>query len=191
MSNPFEDNNQNAWSDGPRYGNAYDNNTASSTPTPPPVLPALPPRKHNNSTNKTQVQSSGSPSFQTQRMPSPSAYHQNAWSSESNKTLEEANRSPSPANAYQYSGTPYGNTTLSSTNAYSPQMTNSNVENNNNEHKPHKIEAPMSIADSPMETDAASLPSKIRLGLRMILFIAAVGHLGFAAGASPVKRVLQ
>lgn len=175
MSNPFEDN-QNAWSnnDGPRYGNAYE-----STPT-PPAVPALPPRKNNNSTNKTQVPNSP---FQTQRMPSPSAYNNNAWAAESNKTLEEARNSPVPApiNAYQYSGTPYGN---------SPQMTNTSVDNSNKEHKPHKIEAPMSIADSPMGRDTASLPSKIRLGLRVTLFIAAVGHLGFAAGASPVSYTL-
>jgi hypothetical protein len=186
MSNPFEDSSsQNPWSNnggnsqGPRYGNAYDT-TNNTTHIPPPVLssPALPPR------NPT------SP-YGTQRMPSPSDYNHtnqpvvNAWQ-ESNKTLDEGNRnawSPSPqppANAYQYTGTAYGNSPTIS-NAYSPQT--ADVEPNTS----HKIETPMSVVDDTTTNKRAGLPSKIRILLRLVLFIAAIGHLGFAAGASPVS----
>ncbi|KAI8078939.1 uncharacterized protein B0P05DRAFT_541764 [Gilbertella persicaria] len=184
MSNPFEETTaQNPWSNhndvGPRYGNAYE----SSSPAPAMAAgsPALPPRKN----------VANSP-YNTQRMPSPSDYTSpapvvNAWQ-ESNKTLDENERnawssSPAPApaqpaNAYQYAGTPYGNTS-NVENAYSPAVSHP-------EPASQKIETQMSINDnasvSPVSTGR---PSRIRVLLRIILFIAAVGHLGFAAGASP------
>lgn len=174
--NPFETNT----SEGPRYGNAYEN-------TPPPsASPALPPR------NKPTATSSP---YGTQRMPSPSNYHQppvaathqNAWQ-ESNKTLDEDRSayspSPQPQNAYQYTGTQYGNTSTTA-NAYSPQPASATL----NEHN-HKIEAPMTVSDNEATyntTSKAGLPSKIRFLIRVILFIAGIGHLGFAAGASPVS----
>lgn len=187
MSNPFEESsNQNPWSNnnqGPPHGNAYDTgNTASHIP--PPVLssPALPPRKP--------VNTSTSSPYGTQRMPSPSDYNDptpvvNAWQ-ESNKTLDEDDRnawSPSPqpaANAYQYTGTAYGNSPTVS-NAYSPQTANPEPTAS------QKIETPMSVADDTTTNKKVGLPSKIRIILRLVLFIAAVGHLGFAAGASPVS----
>ncbi|KAI8886718.1 hypothetical protein K501DRAFT_177014 [Backusella circina FSU 941] len=113
-------------------------------------------------------------------MPSPSDYQKptvNAWQ-ESNKTLDEGSPSPQPQNAYQYSGTAYGNA-ASPTNAYSPQPapTPMNVSDDNNKKKNETIETD-SISNN-------SRPSRIRLLMRIILFVFAVGHLGFAAGASP------
>lgn len=176
-TNPFETNNT---SDGPRYGNAYEN-----TPPPAAASPALPPRSN--------PATAGSP-YGTQRMPSPSDYHQppvathhNAWQ-ESNKTLDEDRSayspSPQPQNAYQYTGTQYGNTSTTG-NAYSPQPASATL----NEHN-HKIEAPMTVSDNEATYNTSSkagLPSKIRFLIRVILFIAGIGHLGFAAGASPVS----
>jgi hypothetical protein len=182
MSNPFEESsNQNPWSNNsqdPRYGNAYDTNDTQM----PIPSPALPPRKPTSP-------------YGTQRMPSPSDYHNqtpvvNAWQ-ESNKVLDESDRnawSPSPqppTNAYQYTGTAYGNSP-SISNAYSPQPTNLEANNTTNTTS-HKIETPMSVVDdTPTKNTKAS---KIRIILRLILFIAAVGHLGFAAGASPVSHI--
>lgn len=185
MSNPFEEpaSNQNPWSspsannNGPIYGNAYESTNISS------ASPALPPRKPAN--NNT-----ASSPYGTQRMPSPSDYANNtpvvnAWQ-ESNKTLDEQefgrNSPQQPVNAYQYTGTAYGNTSTPAT-AYSPQPVHSQAAHNTT-----KIETPMTVTDSPATpVNRADLPSKIRLLLRVVLFISAVGHLGFAAGASPVS----
>lgn len=180
MSNPFEEpaSGQNPWSstspnNGPIYGNAYESTNISS------ASPALPPRKPANNT--------ASSPYGTQRMPSPSDYANNtpvvnAWQ-ESNKTLDEQafgrNSPQQPANAYQYTGTAYGNPSSPAT-AYSPQPAAAAATTT-------KIETPMSVADSPTTANRGDLPSKIRLLLRVVLFIAAVGHLGFAAGASPVS----
>lgn len=184
MSNPFEENNS-----GPKYGNAYENSSVSS---PPPIFngtssPALPPRNK----PQQQVTTNNSP-YGTQRMPSPSDYHTtttatttNAWQ-ESNKTLDEDRNawspSPQPQNAYQYSGTAYGN---------SPQPASATL-NTTNENS-NKIEAPMTVSDNDVTyntSQASSLPSKIRWIIRIVLFVFGVGHLGFAAGASPVSFVV-
>lgn len=182
MSNPFEEpaSSQNPWStsanNGPVYGNAYESTNISS------ASPALPPRKPAN--NNT-----ASSPYGTQRMPSPSDYAShtpvvNAWQ-ESNKTLDEqefGRHSPQqPANAYQYTGTAYGNPSTPAT-AYSPQPNAAAAAAATT-----KIETPMTVDDSPATANRADLPSKIRLLLRVVLFISAVGHLGFAAGASPVS----
>ncbi|KAL9550692.1 hypothetical protein PS6_005403 [Mucor atramentarius] len=180
MSNPFEESapNQNPWSNantnnGPIYGNAYESTNISS------ASPALPPRKPANNT--------ASSPYGTQRMPSPSDYSNNtpvvnAWQ-ESNKTLDEQdfgrNSPQQPVNAYQYAGTAYGNTSTPAT-AYSPQPAHNTTAANAT-----KIESPMTVTDSPTAVNRGDLPSKIRLLLRVVLFISAVGHLGFAAGASP------
>ncbi|CEP14996.1 hypothetical protein [Parasitella parasitica] len=178
MSNPFEEtSNQNPWlnaqSNGPVYGNAYESTSAS---------PALPPR------NPTVNNTAGSP-YGTQRMPSPSDYPSNtpvinSWQ-ESNKTLQEhdfnSNSPQPPVNAYQYTGTAYGNSS-------SPQPT----------HTPAPVSTPATAtATTPAKlestgsptVDEGNLPSKIRLILRIVLFVFAVGHLGFAAGASPHSGV--
>ncbi|KAI8645807.1 hypothetical protein BD408DRAFT_337958 [Parasitella parasitica] len=120
-------------------------------------------------------------------MPSPSDYSSNtpvvnSWQ-ESNKTLQEhdfsSNAPQQPVNAYQYAGTAYGNTS-------SPQPT----------HTPAPAAAPISTTPAKLETtnspaigNDGDLPSKIRLILRIVLFVFAVGHLGFAAGASPFSGV--
>ncbi|KAG2234288.1 hypothetical protein BDF21DRAFT_492290 [Thamnidium elegans] len=181
MSNPFEENS------GPRYGNAYES-------TPAPTLggagsPALPPR------NKPPTDTNNSP-YGTQRMPSPSNYHQtslptstNAWQ-ESNKTLDEDRNAwsppPQPQSAYQYTGTAYGNT-ASTANAYSPTTPNNNNPVSPTLDNTSKIEAPMSVSDN--EATYNSKPtgkfSKIRFFIRIALVVAGIGHLGFAAGASP------
>ncbi|KAI7892067.1 uncharacterized protein EV154DRAFT_400149, partial [Mucor mucedo] len=129
-------------------------------------------------------------------MPSPSDYHQtslpttNAWQ-ESNKTLDEDRNawssSPTPhQNAYQYTGTAYGNTATGSENVYSPQPAAATI----NEQS-HKIETPMAVSDNEAtyNNKHTSLYSKIRFYIRIALLIAGIGHLGFAAGASPYSNV--
>ncbi|CAO3699697.1 unnamed protein product [Rhizopus stolonifer] len=167
--NPFGETNSNPWSEGgPKYGNAYE----SSSPP-----PALPPR-----IKETPTLVPSSP-FGTQAMPSPSNYQPqspaNAWQQqESNKTLEEPTYN---TNAYQYTGTAYGNSPTV-TSAYSPQPIH--TENITTTGYPNQK------AESVITSSATKgRPSKLRALFRVILFIFAVGHLGFAAGASPYSGV--
>ncbi|KAI8332351.1 hypothetical protein BC941DRAFT_474132 [Chlamydoabsidia padenii] len=163
-NNPFEES-QNPWSNestgtptgGPRFGNAYEDN--------------------NNSWSG--------------RMPSPSDYqHQhNNTRVESNKTEYVPGQSPSPSpasppNAYQFAGTRLGNQDYTTGNAYgsssppaTPPRRPADTENNTTENKDEAL--------PPVWDERRMHPSKLRLLLRFVLFVAAVGHLGFAAGASP------
>lgn len=135
-NNPFEET-HNAWANegGPRYGNAYENTMSMPSP----------------------VHQQNSP-YVTQKMPSPSDY--NAWQ-ESNKTLEEsASPQMNHQNAYQYSGTAYGNVN-SSSNAYSPQVTHATPATD----QTHKIEAPMTVVEEETavsKKDRLGVPSRIR-----------------------------
>lgn len=172
-TNPFEEN-QNPWSNdstgtptgGPRFGNAYEDNN-----------------NNNNSWNG--------------RMPSPSDYQHNTNNNrvESNKTEYVPGQSPppsSPANAYQFAGTRLGTQDYSTGNAYGPPGSSSppatpprrpaTTEPETNQATGNKDEALPPVWD-----DSRMHPSKLRLALRFVLFVAAVGHLGFAAGASPVS----
>ncbi|ORZ14599.1 hypothetical protein BCR42DRAFT_417264 [Absidia repens] len=178
-NNPFEESSavQNPWSNessstpsgGPRFGNAYEDN--------------------NNSWSG--------------RMPSPSDYRQNDVNQqprmESNKTEYVPSPSPSPAspggNAYQFTGTRLGNQDNQFGNAYGspsatpvnppatpprrPATTTPNDTTGNDGNKDDAL--------PPVWDDRRMNPSKLRLLLRFVLFVAAVGHLGFAAGASPVS----
>ncbi|KAI9258291.1 hypothetical protein BY458DRAFT_440979 [Sporodiniella umbellata] len=112
-------------------------------------------------------------------MPSPS-HHQSpqqfeqTWHKESNKVLQEQTYN---TNAYQYSGTAHGNAP-ESFNAYSPQPTltannNTGVENNTE------------VESIKNRSNAKNHPSKWKALIRVVLLVFAVGHLGFAAGASP------
>ncbi|KAG1497470.1 hypothetical protein G6F46_000707 [Rhizopus delemar] len=166
--NPFEDASSNPWSDGrPNYGNAYDN-----TP------PALPPRIKETPTLVPSSPYRTQPSpYETQHMPSHSAYQQPSWQQqESNKVLQEP--AYNNTNVYQYPNTPYGSSSPTVTaSAYSPQPThteNNTTFNNDYNTKPESVATP-----------AKTTPSKLRVLFRIILFIFSVGHLGFAAGASP------
>lgn len=102
--------------------------------------------------------------------------YNNAWGEESNKT--EYNTAPMPApihfeppiqqSAYKYAGTPYANQEHP---VYSPVATQ--------EGKP--------VGPDPWNGETYQPPSKGRFWLRFIILLASVGHLGFAAGARPVK----
>ncbi|KAI8071581.1 hypothetical protein BC940DRAFT_233987 [Gongronella butleri] len=124
-------------------------------------------------------------------MPSPTQYRQPPRV-ESNKTeftpeVHDTNNN----NAYEFSGTRFGNQENSVSNAYTatptlsasspapppvpttPRPTNETNDDNNTGGLP------------PAWDDRRMHPSKWRLLLRFIQFIASIGHLGFAAGASP------
>ncbi|KAI8381051.1 uncharacterized protein BYT42DRAFT_565073 [Radiomyces spectabilis] len=170
--NPFDDN---PWSNnGPRFGNAYENDSNKYDYSPSPMP--------------------------QQRMPSPSDYQTPAanrpWA-ESNKTEYAEHHSawnntppPSqPANAYQYTGTRFGNSNDFGGNAYSatpvspspaPTPASTTAKPSNSE-----VEAAL----PPVWKDKSGHPSKLRLLLRFLQFIASVGHLGFAAGALPYSKI--
>jgi len=177
MSTPFD----NPWYNnggGPRYGNAYEADDSDYN--------------HNAYTSPKPT-----------HMPMPSNYANTSWSSVPNQAnsmpYTGVNASPyvvhSPpygpvpsqlpqTDAYQYTGTPYAvprpmspgivypGTPIAFTDgtqgiapAKMNQMSNPDFNNNNN--VPRRS------------------PNKRRVILRLIMFLASVGHLGFAAGASP------
>ncbi|KAI8884632.1 hypothetical protein K501DRAFT_247573 [Backusella circina FSU 941] len=144
MSNPFED--HNAWGNGPAHGNAYENTTS-------PPLPAR---------NKPPIPNRPTPP-PSRPTPPAATYQQNAWE-DSNKVLDESYTPTPPVDAYQYSGTPYGNTSLSPTPATATKQEN-DVERS--------------------ERKRGYRPSRLRILIRIIMLIASVGYLGFSAGASP------
>lgn len=193
-NNPFEDNPWSGTNNGPRYGNAYedDNSNAWSTPS----------QQHHQSTPDP-----------IPRMPSPSDYRANStvqqttWN-ESNKTEYPTTSSawdqdppssiPStPQNAYQYSGTRYASPALDKTyegdNAYSKvEMTTQATPPPPAGGKPrpnNKNDAETALP--PVWDEKRMNPSKLRLLLRFLQLIASIGHLGFAAGASPVSCIYQ
>ncbi|KAG0165993.1 hypothetical protein DFQ28_007952 [Apophysomyces sp. BC1034] len=179
--NPFDDPSGNPWGqssatnvEGPRFGNAYDDSQNAWQPPP-----------------------QGSASFVAQRMPSPSDYRAHMWS-ESNKTEETNNTwdqqpitSPAPVasqDAYQYAGTRLGTQLPDAGNAYSslPSQTPSASPLPTAKPKPLTTEAQAALP--PVWDDSRMNPSKLRLLLRFLQFLASVGHLGFAAGASPFSN---
>ncbi|KAI8137262.1 hypothetical protein BJV82DRAFT_636350 [Fennellomyces sp. T-0311] len=164
-NNPFEDN---PWStqggNGPKFGNAYEDDSQNAW--------------------------SGST-----RMPSPSDYRassNNAWN-ESNKTEYPHSDSPPTANqdAYQFAGTRLGNTTMDDGNAYSKVQVSSDAGSPPPlpaGGKPRPNQAQVEEALPQKWDDSRMNPNKWRLLLRFLQLIAAIGHLGFAAGASPFSN---
>jgi hypothetical protein len=188
MSNPFD---QNPWQNsqqqeggGPRYGNAYESNSN------PPYG------------NAYEQPSSYTPQQQNSDTISPfsATGYNNAWSrGESNKTEYNNNDnfnsvSPQPQHqqdAYQYTGTRYGNQAYQSgaysaappaeqeTYQQSPQPTNNSKPNNE------------SVGPDVWNGEIYHTPNKWRFWLRFVMFLASIGHLGFAAGARPVKYYIM
>lgn len=191
-NNPFDENPWTGQNNGPRFGNAYedDSNNAWSNSGPDPAM--------------------------TGRMPSPSDYrppishHNNSAWSESNKTEypaghdepqnawsqpDDRSNTATPTNAYQYAGTRFGNQDSDPGNAYSKVQVDGNTAAapsptaaGNNKPKPNAAEVEGALP--PVWDKSRMNPSKLRLAFRFLQLIASVGHLGFAAGASPVIKDL-
>ncbi|KAI9494129.1 hypothetical protein BDB00DRAFT_819710 [Zychaea mexicana] len=188
-NNPFEDN---PWSNqaggGPRFGNAYEDDPHNAWSS-----------SNNGST----------------RMPSPSDYRasnnnstsMNAWN-ESNKTEYPAGTTDSPyervststptqpQDAYQFAGTRLGGDADDGGggggNAYSKVQVSSDTSSPSPRPpptpaggKPRPNQAEVEEALPPAWDKSRMNPNKWRLLLRALQLIAAIGHLGFAAGASP------
>jgi hypothetical protein len=94
--------------------------------------------------------------------------------------LDESHTPTPPVDAYQYSGTPYGNTSLSPT----PPPAATPIANNN-------VATKQEDDIERTERKRGYRPSRLRLLIRIILLIASVGYLGFSAGASPVSDTYQ
>ncbi|ORY93903.1 hypothetical protein BCR43DRAFT_495533 [Syncephalastrum racemosum] len=137
-------------------------------------------------------------------MPSPSDYRSTPTNWNESTKIEQPAPSASPKynfdnsatpvgaseNAYQFSGTRLGNQDFGSGDAYSKVQ----VENGTPSPSPAPAPTPAGGKPRPNEVEGALPPvwddkrlnpSKLRLLLRFLQFIAAIGHLGFAAGASP------
>ncbi|KAI9321050.1 hypothetical protein BX666DRAFT_1267160 [Dichotomocladium elegans] len=171
-NNPFEDGNP--WSsnaNGPRYGNAYDNDdrnpwTGGSVGT-PNRMPS--PSNYRTESNKTEYPSE----------------NDNAWD-------HTATSVAAPANAYQYSGTRFNANENSSFSGSNNAYTKTEISSANTPEpaggKPRPPQEQVEAALPPKWDDARMNPSKLRLLLRTLQLVAAIGHLGFAAGASPTEK---
>ncbi|KAL0073936.1 hypothetical protein J3Q64DRAFT_1779793 [Phycomyces blakesleeanus] len=206
--NPWEGNTTTTTTTTTRQVNAYEDQPQTTnnawapplptSPRPPPPIPARMPSPSAYHTTTTTTEVVGQPT---------NAYTSTGWQ-ESNKTesaydsswdgaVTSSNKSaahtpaPAPAvvhDAYQYSGTPYGNQDFSTTsNAYgntdqapSPQLTSTTP-------VPAKAESKAGVLPPKFGTDRN--PSKRRVLLRFLQFISAIGSVGFAAGASPFAGV--
>lgn len=137
------------------------------------------PFTQNQAQGQTQGQAQG-PRFgnayetEPSRLPPMSATgYNNAWGNESNKTEytapmpEPIHIEPPIQSAYKYTGTPYAN----QEHQYSPVATQEGK----------------SVGPKPWNGETYRPPNKGRLWVRFILLLGSVGHLGFAAGARPVK----
>ncbi|GAB5588273.1 hypothetical protein Unana1_03173 [Umbelopsis nana] len=189
--NPFasDEPNANPWSGpsannagGPAYGNAYEdsaNNNSTwnygSMRMPEPSIPTA-----------------KSPLGTMNRINTPNQYSNNAWDTDKTEVPAEDGHntwngaSPSMANqnAYQYSGTRYGNTDTTG-NAYSAASDPAPA--TENAAQTPKPDAASALPPVWTET-SQSKPSKSRLGLRFVQLISCIGSIGFAAGASPYSH---
>lgn len=189
MSNPFD---QNPWhnqpTDGPRFGNAYESE--------PLDLPSGNAYEHAYGNAYSQPTTTQQPDFN------------NAWSHKESNKIEcqndahmpiyspsQQNLSPydmnafSPIsaqkNAYQYSGTVYGNQHRPTGNAYSSVALV--------DPSPIKPVGPVpqstttvSAGPEPWNGEIYRKPSASHFWFRFAILLASIGHLGFAAGARPV-----
>ncbi|KAI8637093.1 hypothetical protein BD408DRAFT_425100 [Parasitella parasitica] len=187
MSNPFE---QNPWqssnqqtASGPRFGNAYDdqpayggaydgaggNNMAGFSAT-----------GYNNAwgdeSNKTQYDSN---IYNSQANSSQSPYGM-AQNMPFSHPPYDGNQALPKNDAYQYTGTPYGNQSLHASNAAYPP--NSPAPSNS---KPNGTATSSSAGPDPWNGEAYHIPNKWRFWFRFVILLASIGHLGFAAGARP------
>lgn len=187
--NPFasDDPNANPWSGpsannagGPAYGNAYEDSSNpnssdwnyGSMRMPEPSVPA-----------------SRSPVGTMNRVNNPNQYSGggNAWDTDKTEVPPEENGAWNGGNqnAYQYSGTRYGNTDTTG-NAYSaaPQPVPATATAQTPKPDPATALPPV------WNDNRHSVPSKSRLGIRFVQLIACIGSIGFAAGASSVSIFL-
>lgn len=142
-------------------------------------------------------------SYGVEKMPSPSDYKTTTGWSESNKTEYPPNGHDEPQNAwsqpdrvgsaspqqdaYQFSGTRLNeNQDSFGGNAYSKVQVEESAPTPAGG-KPRPTQAEVEDALPPKWDDRRLYPSKLRLLLRTLMLISSIGHLGFAAGASPVK----
>lgn len=173
MANPFIDNpwQENDPRQGPRfgnayesinnpsYGNAYEQPTATYPPQPNSNMPTYSDTGYNNAwnteTTKTEVPSQSA--YDGPSMPQPPP--------------------PMTANAYQFTGTRYGNTSIQA----NPKLADTHTDSQ----QPSKPNS--SVGPDPWNGEIYQPPNKWYFWLRFVLFLASVGHLGFAAGARPVR----
>lgn len=169
MSNPLD---QNPWKGEPQYNNAgnppYGNAYENTTTTNQPAAGFSSTGYYNawtQESNKTEYTTNNN----------------NAWDSTPSHYQQVPPQSPYAANnsvqpqqdAYRYTGTPYGNQS-NQPNAYSQP---------NKQQQQNK----QSAGPDPWNGEVYHTPNKWRFWLRFVLLLASIGHLGFAAGARPVR----
>jgi hypothetical protein len=192
MSNSVDQNPwQNQPTNGPRFGNAYESepinspygNTYGQTTMPQPGVSSS---GYNNAwshkeSNKTEYLNDGT---NMQYIPTYPPPQQNS------SPYDTSAYSPMPAkqDAYQYSGTAYGNQPQPTGSAYSSVPV---VDNPTKPVGPTNQSTTMVTAGpKPWNGEIYHRPSISRLCLRFIILLAGIGHLGFAAGAQPVKYTM-
>jgi hypothetical protein len=135
------------------------------------------------------VPASRSPVGTMNRVNTPNQYSGggNAWDTDKTEVPPEENSAWNGGNqnAYQYSGTRYGNTDTTG-NAYSAAPQPVPATATAQTPKPD----PATALPSVWNDNRHSVPSKSRLGIRFVQLIACIGSIGFAAGASSVSIFL-
>jgi hypothetical protein len=186
MSTPF---NENPWQsggagNGPRYGNAYE-----SEPIPSNYAGGRNAYDQPVYNNNSQFSATG---------------YNNAWgggegapppaAGESNKTLQQQSPYLGHQDAYQFTGTRYGNQASGGVNAYSaasPQpATNDSYQLGTKNTSTVIPDNDSTFPSQPYSNGAAEAyhtPNKWRFWFRFGILLASIGHLGFAAGARPVS----
>ncbi|ORX56746.1 hypothetical protein DM01DRAFT_1234472 [Hesseltinella vesiculosa] len=177
-NNPFEES-SNPWSSeaasGPRFGNAYEdsgqNNNSWRMPSP---------SDYRHESNKIETTHNESTKVEF----NPQVHEQDtstAWEAPA------SSRQTPDSNAYQFSGTRYGNVDHHSGNAYSAAPVAATPPPLPETPRPSNKSNKDDNGLPPAWDDKRMHPSKWRALLRFIQLIASIGHLGFAAGASPVS----
>ncbi|ORY96950.1 hypothetical protein BCR43DRAFT_492542 [Syncephalastrum racemosum] len=196
--NPFDDPwqpQQDQPCEGPRFGNAYEddsNNNAwdgSTMQMPEPV--SLQKNPHGPSGG------AWSDSAKTEDHPMTAYYSTKHEQPEAWNTVYNEQRSPpmmaSGGDAYRYAGTRLGNQEDSfQGNSYSIVDTSSPaVAAATGAGKPTASSPTTLESGVPRPYDPTASPSSKRLLLRIGQLLASIGHLGFAAGASPVRKRIR
>lgn len=191
--NPFSDPvTHNAWqqqeSSGPKYGNAYEEDEMNAWQgggwNPQEKTEAHPMETYYSA---DPAASSQSPGYHQQQPPAGDAYQQGG---------SGGGYAHQPMDAYQFAGTRYANQADDHA-ASSPSTATAGGDSGKHlssysrvaTHERASKQTGVNAHDGASATAVAHTgrPSVKRLGIRVAQLVAAVGHLGFAAGASPVS----
>jgi hypothetical protein len=172
MSNPFSQNPWQPTESGPAYGNAYEDDQAANTTnqTKKTYNSAYSTYQYNGATANNNY---SRPTWESNKVEYQPNNGGNAWDNPTSPQMSNTpvqQSMPIPQDAYQFTGTPYGN---------QPPQAPANLN--------QKVEADNNPTPAVEPKRKYHTPTKWRFWYRLLTLITSVGHLGFAAGARPVS----